>query len=95
MPIEILDPTVAPDPVAGLSRAPRPETLAGRRVWLLDNGKRNSARLLEHLAAAIRRQYPVAEVALRTKPSASTGLPPELLAEFQNGCDAAIAGIGD
>ena len=43
--VEVLDPTVAPIPSSAV-RAPRPDTLDGKTVGLLANGKPNADELL-------------------------------------------------
>jgi len=93
--VEILDPTTRPDRTEAVAPCERPATLEGKRLGLLDNGKRNSRRVLVHLAAVIGAAYPLADLVLRTKPSASRAAPPEMLAELTSACDVVISGIGD
>jgi hypothetical protein len=93
--IEILSPVTTVDPGEGFTFRPRPTTLEGQRIGLLDNGKRNSRAVLEHLASVIQTEYPTGEVIIRVKPSSSQGVSPEMLAELSQSCDVAIAGVGD
>ncbi len=93
MPITVLDPTAgeAPPPVR---RAPRLDTLGGRRVGLLDNGKVNVDRFLDHVEAILRVEHGVADVLRRRKPNMSAPAPPEMLAELA-ACDAVVSAVGD
>jgi hypothetical protein len=91
----ILDPRTQPDPADNLVLSPRPKTLAGKRIGLLDNHKPNAQRLLGHLAVAINQVYPAATFTRATKPSASTGVPLEIVNDLKNSSDLVIAGVGD
>jgi hypothetical protein len=58
--IEILDPTVeaATRPVRW---APRPDSLAGKRIGLVENTKFNSDRLLQKIGDVLKSEYGAAE----------------------------------
>jgi hypothetical protein len=75
--------------------APRPATLAGARLGLLENGKQNARLFLEELGAALRERYGAEPVELRRKPIFSQPVPPELAAELGARCDLVITGVGD
>ena len=89
----ILDPTIAA-PHAHIDYAPRPQTLAGLRVGLIENTKKNSEAVLRKLAE---------------KASAAHGMTLELLlhkeqraplndaqvAALKGRTDFAIVGVGD
>jgi hypothetical protein len=93
MPIIVLDPTVAPSaPAATL--APALASLAGKRVGLLDNGKVNVARFLDHLEDVLRTEHAVADVLRRRKPNMSAPAPDAVLAELA-ACDAVVSAVGD
>lgn len=79
----------APEP------APRPATLAGARVVLLDNGKWNSNRLLDGVEALLRECERPATIVRLKKPTFTKPAPPELVAELARGADALITAIGD
>jgi hypothetical protein len=93
MPITVLDPTAGRRPAAG-----RPASglaaLAGARVGLLDNGKVNVARFLDHVEAILRAEHGVADVVRRRKPNMSAPAPAAMLAELA-ACDAVVSAVGD
>lgn len=92
--VAIVDPTGAEPMTDALTGAKRPDSLAGRRVAVLDNGKPNAdyvVRVLaEHLSRRHRSEMPVAA----SKALASRPAPEEVLTGFR-GFDAAIVGVGD
>lgn len=69
-------------------------SLEGRTVGLLDNGKRNSDRLLDFVEEALRRDYGVREVVRVRKRDPSRPASPEVMASLQR-CDALFTGVGD
>ncbi len=89
----VRDPT-SEEAVTTSHRAPRPSSLAGCTVGLLDNGKLRVHELLNALETLLRIEHGVAEVVRFTKPDASRPMPPEVLAAL-HACDAVIAGVGD
>jgi hypothetical protein len=93
MPIIVLDPTGGESPPPA-RRAPRLDSLAGRRVGLLDNGKVNVDRFLDHVEAILRAEHGVADVLRRRKPNMSAPAPPATLAELA-ACDAVVSAVGD
>lgn len=90
----LLDPTSGPR-VERRSRAPRPGSLHGLRVGYLDNGKRNSDRVLHHLDELLREQFDIAASLHRRKPSSGRAAPPDLVEEMARECDVIIPGVGD
>ena len=94
MGFRIFDPTVEPQG-EGFSWAPRPEDLHGRVVALLDNGKPNADRLLEHVGALLARERAVGRVTRVRKLSAYRPAPDELLAAVAKEADLVVVGIGD
>ena len=94
MALEIFDPTVSPvqEPI---SYAPRPESLKGLRVGLVENTKHNSAVLLLKIAERLKKEFGIEMVALYSKKSASDYLADETIADLKQKADFAIAGIGD
>lgn len=75
--------------------APRPTSLAGKRVGLLDNSKGNAGRFLEMVATILNEQYHFSNIIRHRKPSASKPVAPEVIAEWTRTCDLAIVGVGD
>ena len=93
MAIIVLDPTVAPGG-APIRVAPSLASLAGARIGLLDNGKVNVDRFLDHVDALLRSRHGVAEVLRRRKPNMSAPAPDAMLAELA-ACDAVVSAVGD
>ena len=93
MPITVLDPTPGTRP-RRVRMAPPLRALAQARVGLLDNGKVNVDRFLDHVEAVLRGTHAVADVVRRRKPNMSAPAPSDLLAELA-ACDAVISAVGD
>jgi hypothetical protein len=92
--IEILDPTAEPGPQA-LAWAPRPDSLEGKRVGLVENTKFNSDRLLQKIGEILASEYGAAETRMWRKHNASVPAHAEIIAELRQSCDVMVAGIGD
>jgi hypothetical protein len=92
--MELLDPTVerAPRPITW---APRPASLEGLRIALVENTKFNSDRLLQKIGDLLVREYGAAGARLFRKRNASVPVHPELLEEIRRTADVMVAGIGD
>lgn len=75
--------------------APRPESLAGRRVGFLGNLKPNCDVLLHTTEELMRDRLGVAETVYREKSSCSSGAPVGMLDELAGVCDAAVVALGD
>jgi hypothetical protein len=92
--IEILDPTVdvAAQPV---TFAPRPASLAGKRIGLVENTKFNSDRLLQRIGDVLVAEYGAAGTRMWRKHNASVPAHDEIVSELRASCDAMVAGIGD
>jgi hypothetical protein len=92
-----LDPTVGAESRADPARAAatRPESLDGKVLGLLANGKVNAEPLLlmvgDHLAA----RYRLRDVVQREKPDSSRPAPAPLLDELARTCDVVVTAIGD
>ena len=92
--MELLDPTleVAPQTVRYV---PRPRSLQGLRVGLIENTKFNSDRLLQKVGDILKAEYGVAETRMWRKRNSSVPADEAIIAELRNGCDVMVAGIGD
>ena len=90
----VLDPTTSPEPVE-VTTAPRPDTLDGKVMGLLDNGKLNAGRVLDLVGEIIARKYNLAGVVRKRKADASHGAPEAMLDELAEECQFAIVGVGD
>jgi hypothetical protein len=92
--VEILDPTVEPRQQP-LTYVPRPESLKGRRVGLVENTKYNSDRLLQKIGDVLVREYGAAETRMWRKHNSSVPAHDEIIDEARRGVDVVVAGIGD
>ena len=92
--IEVLDPTVevATQPVVFV---PRPDSLAGKHVGLVENTKFNSDRLLQKIGNILVAEYGAAEARMWRKRNASVPAHDEIVQELRATCDVMVAGIGD
>ncbi|MCW5603102.1 MAG: hypothetical protein KIT18_00930 [Burkholderiales bacterium] len=94
MAVQIFDPTTE---VAKRSIAyvPRPESLTGLRIGLVDNTKHNSDQLLLRIAGLLEREHGAKAHVIRKKRSAGAAPHAEIIEEFKANCDVIVAGIGD
>ncbi len=90
----LVNPTTEPT-IAPFDGAPRLPTLAGARLGLIDDSKRNADVLLKELAETLRTRYEIAEVKWHRKPSASRPADPAAIRELARDCDAVVIAIGD
>ena len=93
MTFRVLDPTPEKTPPLGRA-APRLDTLKGKIVGFISNGKEGTKGFFGHLDRLLREQHGVANVVFRTKSNYSAPADPHIVAEI-GGWDAAISGIGD
>ncbi len=87
------------DPSAGsgvraIAAAPRPASLAGKVVALLDNTKEQGDIILETIGAALRERYGAARVILRRKDHYSKPAPDALIDEMAKEAQVAVAALG-
>jgi hypothetical protein len=94
MSLQIFDPRTE---VKGrhIAYAPRPKSLAGLRVGLVDNTKHNSDQLLLRIAALLEREHGAKAHVIRRKHSAGAAPHAEIIAELKKDCDVIVAGVGD
>jgi len=92
--IELLDPTLeaAPQTVAW---APRPDSLQGKRIALIENTKFNSDRLLAKIGDILKAEYGAAEARMWRKHNSSVPAHAEIIEEARKTCEVMVAGIGD
>ena len=90
----LVDPTTQAI-VAPFDGAPRLPTVAGFRLGIIDDSKRNADVLLEELAEVLRTRYEIADVRWHRKPSASRPADPAAIRELAETCDAVVIAIGD
>lgn len=92
--MEFLDPMglVASEAVAPSQRL---DSLKGKRLGLLDNGKTNAVKYLEMVAAILVERYGVGAVKMFHKAALSKPAKPETLKELAEYSDFVVTGIGD
>jgi hypothetical protein len=89
----IWDPTVQTAAQAN-ALAPRLPSLRGKRLGLLDNGKKNADVLLRLIARRLEAAGAQTAVTLM-KPNISRVATEEQFAELANSCDFVVTGVGD
>ena len=92
--MNLMDPTAGPM-AADVKLAPRPKSLKGLRVGLIENTKFNSKALLLKVAQRLERQHGMTVTLLNRKKSASHEVDPAAVQEFKAKSDFVISGIGD
>ena len=92
--IELLDPTVAAA-TQTIAFVPRPGSLQGKRVALIENTKYNSDKLLVKIGEILKSEYGAADARLWRKKNASVPAHDEIIAEVKKTCDVVVAGVGD
>lgn len=95
MPETLIDPTGTRDLDTNTTLTPRPGTVSGRTIGLLDNTKPNAAVLLQELGDVLTRQYGARGVLLYTKPYFGTPVEQVQVGEIAEQVDLAITGVGD
>ena len=93
MTFRVLDPTPEKAPPAG-RLAPRLDTLEGKTIGFISNGKEGTKGFFGHLDRVLREEYGVARVVSRTKSNYSAPADPPIVAEITS-WDAVISGLGD
>ncbi len=93
MSFQVLDPTPENAPPVG-QLAPRLDTLKGKTVGFISNGKEGTKGFFRHLEKILKDDYGVANVVMRTKTNYSAPADAPIAAEIRN-WDAAISGLGD
>ncbi len=91
---EILDPTVEPRKQP-LTYVPRPDSLKGKRVGLVENTKFNSDKLLIRIGDILKSEYGAADYTMWRKHNSSVPAHQEILDEARREVDCVVAGIGD
>jgi hypothetical protein len=93
MPIHVLDPSNETSPPIG-ELAPRLNSLAGKTVGFISNGKEGSKGFFRHVERILREDYGVANIEMRVKSNFSAPADPHIAAEIPQ-WDAVITGLGD
>lgn len=95
MTIEMLDPTAHPAEAGAFDHAPRPVTLDGARLGVLDNGKPNSDRFLAMLSGLLTSRTGIATVDTVRKPAIGRLVPRNQFHRLVASVDVAVTGVGD
>ena len=93
MTFRVLDPTAGEPPATG-QRAPRLDTLAGKTVGFISNGKEGTQGFFTHLDRILREEFGVADVVRRVKSNYSAPADTEIVDELRR-WQAVVTGIGD
>jgi hypothetical protein len=94
-PEKLLDPTGEDTMAADTALAPRPRSIRGLTVGLLENGKPNASVLLQAVARELERVHGLRASVLYTKSYFGTPAEESLIQRILHNCDFAVAGIGD
>ena len=73
---------------------PRPETLEGATLGILENNKEFSDWVLDRVLERLRESFEVTEVVQRRKHHLAQQASPEILEELSARCDAVLLGVG-
>jgi hypothetical protein len=92
--IRVFDPT-SRNAEQEIRLAPRPESLRGLRIGLVENTKYNSSALLLRIAAILEKEYGAKSHILRSKRTPGTPVDQKTIEEFKTTIDVAVAGVGD
>jgi hypothetical protein len=90
----VYDPRGADGAVAAPT-APRPKTLQGLRLGILDNSKWNANKLLRGASVALGKSVVFSDVRYYVKHSFSKDAAPELIQEIAQNSDVVVTAIGD
>jgi hypothetical protein len=91
--LDLVDPTIA-TAHDRIDYAPRPATLKGLRVGLIENTKKNSEAVLLKVSEHLKADYGITLEVLVHKPQRAP-LKDAQIAEFRGKVDFVISGVGD
>ena len=91
----VMDPRADEVIVEDITMAPRLDSLNGKRIALLFDGRLNGDKLLWNVTDLLKEQYEIGEVTFHTRPNVSDVSPPELLGKLAEKADVAMIAIGD
>nr|WP_246943546.1 hypothetical protein [Bacillus pinisoli] len=94
MGISVFNPTSGPS-IKQVKMAQRGKSLEGSIVALIDNGKKNSDRVLLAIGEKLKQQFQVKEVFIHKKASFSHPVEEAEAEMLAKKCDFIISGIGD
>ena len=91
----LLDPTGDSGRDTNTSLAPRPQSLKGLTVGLLDNTKPNGQVILRAVGRELQERYGVREIRMFRKGYFGTPVEESVVQQMLHNCDFAVAAIGD
>ena len=91
---ELLDPTTEAA-TQTIAYVPRPDSLRGKRIALIENTKFNSDNLLVKIGNILINEYGAASAKMWRKKNASVPAHEEIIEEVRRTCDVVVAGVGD
>ena len=91
----LLDPTGDSERDTNTDLAPRPQSLTGLTVGLLDNAKPNGAVILRAIGRELKDRYGVREIRMFQKGYFGTPVEESVVQQMLHNCDFAVAAIGD
>jgi hypothetical protein len=91
----LLDPTGDSGRDTNTTLAPRPQSLQGLTVGLLDNTKPNGAVILRAVGRELQERYGVREIRMFRKGYFGTPVEESVVNQMLHNCDFAVAAIGD
>lgn len=94
MSITVYNPTSDPIPAETLM-APRPASLQGKVLGIIDNGKRNSDTVLQYIGQQLKERYGIKETITIKKHSFSHAIRENEADTLKKQCDIVISGVGD
>jgi hypothetical protein len=94
-PERLLDPTGSDERGVDTTLAPRPASLRGLTLGLLENAKPNAKLLLASVGRELQREHAVQAVLMFTKSYFGTPTEESLIQRILHSCDFVVAGIGD
>ena len=74
---------------------PRPDSLRGKRIALVENTKFNSDNLLVRIGNILIDEYGASTAKMWRKKNASVPAHEDIIAEVRKTCDVVVAGVGD
>ena len=92
--IQVLNPAGYPPQIAQLGMAPRPDTLEGKTVYLVDCRFDDGDLLMGQMQAWFAEHMPTVKTVLRSKSGVYTEDDPELFQEIKETGDALVLGVG-
>ena len=94
MTVEIFDPTISAESEA-FDLTPRPASLEGLKVGLVENTKYNSDTILLKIAERLDERYKIKMVHMARKKSSSHSVNDDAIQTLKQKTDFVLAGIGD